>query len=123
MAMVGLSEAAKLAGKNRTTVFRAMKTGRLSFTVNDAGERRVDIAELQRVFPATVAHNGESNMPHAAVLQAQNALLERQIALLERVNDDLRQRLDASEAERRNVQAQLSMAAPPRRPRLLKWFR
>jgi hypothetical protein len=37
---------------------------------------------------------------------------------LERTNDDLRQRLDASEVERRNVQAQLTalLCAPPSKP-------
>ena len=33
MASVGLSEAAKLTGRNQTTIHRATKTGRLSFTV------------------------------------------------------------------------------------------
>ena len=47
---IGLSEAAKLTGRNQSTIHRAMKTGRLSFTVGDDGERRIDPAELDRVF-------------------------------------------------------------------------
>jgi hypothetical protein len=108
MAQIGLSEAARLTGKNRTTIFRAMKSGRLSFTVNGAGERQVDIAELERVFPATGAAQPESNNPHIAVLRVQLEAERGKNALLERTNDDLRQRLDASEAERRNVHAQLT---------------
>jgi hypothetical protein len=135
MALIGLSEAAKLTGRNRTTIFRAMKAGRLSFTVNDAGERRIDTAELDRVFPATDANNGKSDNAHLAVLGAQLEAERRTNALLERANADLRQRLDASEAERRNTHAQLTAllmdkrespaADPPpvpRRRRLLTWL-
>jgi hypothetical protein len=108
MALIGLSEAAKYTGKNRTTIFRAMKTGRLSFSVNGDGERRVDTSELDRVFRATDADNSQSNSTGVAVLTAQLEAERRANALLERSNDDLRQRLDASEAERRNVHAQLT---------------
>src|SRR3954466_15610415 len=47
---LGLSEAAKLTGRNQSTIHRAMKTGRLSYTVGEGGERRVDTAELDRAF-------------------------------------------------------------------------
>ena len=47
---VGLRQAARMTGRNQSTVHRAMRTGRLSFTVNEAGERRIDLAELERVF-------------------------------------------------------------------------
>jgi hypothetical protein len=115
MAQIGLSEAAKLTGKNRTTIFRAMKSGRLTFTVNGAGERQVDVAELERVFPATSAAQPESNNPHIAVLRVQLEAERDKNALLERTNDDLRQRLDASETERRNVHAQLTALLTDRR--------
>jgi len=107
-----------------------MKSGRLSFTVNGAGERRIDAAELERVFPATAASNSESNTTHAAVLSAQLEAERRRNAQLESTNDDLRARLDASEAERRNVQAQLTalLTAPtadqpsPLGRRILGWL-
>jgi hypothetical protein len=131
MALIGLSEAARIAGKNRTTIFRAMKSGRLSFTVNCAGERQVDVAELERVFPATGAAQPESDNVHTAVLHAQLEAERSKNALLERANDDLRQRLDASEAERRNVHAQLGALlsdkreplAAERMPWWRRWFR
>lgn len=108
MAHIGLAEAARITGKNRSTIFRAMKTGRLSFSIDDAGERRIDMAELERVFPATVQRTGESNDAPNAVLHAQLDAERRQNALLEREMADLRRRLDASEEERRTVQAQLT---------------
>ena len=51
MALIGLTEAAKLTGKNKATIHRAMKDSRLSFTVAENGERQIDPAELERVFP------------------------------------------------------------------------
>jgi hypothetical protein len=102
MALVGLSEAARITGRNRTTIFRAMKSGRLSFTTNGAGERQVDVAELERVFAATDAEQPKSDATHVAVLGAQLDAERRQNALLERTCEDLRRRLDEADAERRN---------------------
>jgi predicted site-specific integrase-resolvase len=48
--MLGLSEAARLVGRDASTLHRAMKTGRLSYTVDAAGKRQLDPAELERVF-------------------------------------------------------------------------
>jgi hypothetical protein len=69
------------------------------------------------------------------VVSAQLEAERRTNALLERTNDDLRQRLDASEAERRNMHAQLTallmdkrespVADPPPRSwprRVLAWL-
>ena len=58
MASIGLSEAARLTGRNQSTIHRAMKAGRLSYTVDETGERRIDTAELDRVFPIKI--NGAS---------------------------------------------------------------
>lgn len=108
MTQLSLGEAAKICGRNRTTIFRAMKSGRLSFSVNGAGERQVDLAELERVFPTATTERNSSNATHAALLAAQLEGERGKIALLERTNDELRQRLEASETERRTVQAQLN---------------
>jgi len=40
MALVGLHEASRIVGRNRSALHRAMKTGRLSYTLDEAGERR-----------------------------------------------------------------------------------
>lgn len=50
MALVSISEAAKLVGKARTTLYRAVASGRLSATTNATGETVIDIAELSRVY-------------------------------------------------------------------------
>jgi hypothetical protein len=51
MSKVGLMKAAELTGKSASTIHRAMKAGRLSFDMNEHGERVVDASELFRVFP------------------------------------------------------------------------
>jgi hypothetical protein len=110
MALVGLSEAAKLTGRNQTTIHRAMKAGRLSYTVDDAGDRRIDTAELDRVFKVNGA------IPEAMAQPVQSHVTPvRDSPLLQQLLDDrdatirdLRARLDSSEEERRRVQAQLT---------------
>ena len=50
MASIGIAAAARLAGVNASTVHRAMQSGRLSYSTDSAGHRRIDVAELGRAF-------------------------------------------------------------------------
>lgn len=50
MTILGISAAARAAGINRSTLQRAIKTGRISTTIDAAGERGIDLAELLRAF-------------------------------------------------------------------------
>ena len=149
MAQIGLRQAARLSGRNQSTLHRAMKAGRLSYTVDAAGQRRIDTAELDRVFgPLTLrngsngaqgstkdgaglfdtsgsaptsfgdgasgassAHAGQSNTAHAG----EHAALERLLADREASIADLRGRLDASEAERRQLSERLTAVLTDRR--------
>src|SRR4051794_3724515 len=111
MPAVGLSEAAKLTGRNQSTIHRAMKTGRITFTVADSGERRIDVAELERAFglkgsarPDAIAQPIQSNAVQAGELAALQRLLDDRETTIR----DLRARLDASETERRAAQAQVA---------------
>jgi hypothetical protein len=51
LAKVSISEAARLAGKSRTTLLRLIKTGELSVSTGERNSRMIDISELARVFP------------------------------------------------------------------------
>jgi hypothetical protein len=111
MPSVGLSEAAKLTGRNQSTIHRAMKVGRLAYTVEASGERRIDVSELDRVFGVktdasadAMAQPVQSNAAQAGELAALQRLLDDREATIR----DLRARLDASEAERRAAQAMLT---------------
>jgi hypothetical protein len=48
MPLIGLKQAAEMTGKNQSTIHRAMKSGKLSFKVDDSGQRLIDPAELER---------------------------------------------------------------------------
>jgi len=50
MAKVGAQRAADLTGRSKSTVQRAMNSGKLSFEVDGNGRRLIDVSELDRVF-------------------------------------------------------------------------
>ena len=149
MAAIGLAEAARLTGKNQSTIHRAMKTGRLSFSLGPGGEREIDPAELHRVFGVAVGgsppRNGATdaaglhrNSAQGGELAALQRLLddrERTIADLREAIRDYRTRLDKSEADRERVQERLtgllthrqagsvpSTTRQSRRPWWQRWF-
>ena len=49
--LLSLGQAARLAGKPKTTIARAIASGRLSAGRNDAGGYAIQVAELERVYP------------------------------------------------------------------------
>jgi septal ring factor EnvC (AmiA/AmiB activator) len=135
MATVGIAEAARMAGVAQSTVHRAMQAGRLSYTIDPAGKRRIDVAELQRVFeikpaheadlagsngalPENIARTVQRKTAHHAETEAMRRVLDEHERTIARQDeairdlraslDDLRARLDASEAERRRVQERLT---------------
>lgn len=102
--MYTLSEAATAVGKNKTTVLRAIRRGRVSGERLEDGTYRIDPAELHRVFPpappASVREEpdaGARHDPHrpetsdAPADGAPATALERDLAVL-------RVRFEASEA-------------------------
>jgi hypothetical protein len=122
------TEAARLSGRSRETVFRAMKKGRLSYTVNDAGERRIDPAELERVFPRDTSRQDGHGVTLSATRQDQVTELTVRLEAerekneeLRRTVEDLRRRLDDSEAERRRVTEQWHAMLSPPAPRRTWW--
>ena len=46
-----LNEAAKATGKSKTTIHRALKSGKVSAAKTDSGAYAIEPAELHRVFP------------------------------------------------------------------------
>jgi DNA-binding MurR/RpiR family transcriptional regulator len=83
-----LAEAAAACGVNKSTVLRAVKSGRISGTRDDLGVWHVEAAELHRIFPpvAAAAASPEALPRHASPDAATDAL----IAELRAVIADLR---------------------------------
>jgi hypothetical protein len=124
MASIGLSEAARLTGKPRSTIHRAMKDGCLSYTVGPDGARLIDPAELERVYPLqadsntatdalSVSRNKLQHLDLVAELAAERARVEGLEARLTDAQDqiaDLRQQRDREAVERVRTQTQLAEA-------------
>jgi hypothetical protein len=131
-----LSDAAKATGKNKTTIQRAIKTGKISAAKKDSGAYEIDPAELHRVFPFATAQRdarqGESNVAQRpsvaletnsleriaelekelAVAQSRSIGLEEQRQQMSETIEDLRGRLDRSEER---ITVLLAAPAPKRR--------
>jgi hypothetical protein len=107
-----LGQAAKAAGRSKTTIHRAITSGRLSASRTDTGDYSIDPAELARVFPTDRSGNGamERSVTDERLSAAQAERDRYRDIAEERLETirDLRSRLDASEGERRRVQAQLT---------------
>lgn len=61
MAKVGAQRAAELTGRSKSTVQRAMNSGKLSFEIDANGRRLIDASELDRVFGLLPQGNGAAN--------------------------------------------------------------
>ncbi len=79
MSKVGPQRAADLTGRSKSTIQRAMNTGKLSYEVDSAGRRVIDISELERVFGPVVA----DDEPVIDMGQAVKAELQRAADMLE----------------------------------------
>jgi len=101
MALIGLAEAARLSGKNRATIHRAMKSGKLAYSLAEGGERKIDISELERVFGtrATIG-NGAQPLQSDELQRREIETLRDFLAESRAAVADLRRRLDESEAWR-----------------------
>ena len=133
MAAIGLAEAARLTRKNQSTIHRAMASGKLSYTKDAAGEWRIDVAELERVFglKTLARHDGfggdgasagddaatvQSKITHGGELAALRELIERQDATIA----DLRASIRSITDEKR---ALLALLTGSRVPWWRWWFR
>jgi len=108
-----LGEAARAVGRSKTTLGRAIKSGRISASRAEDGSYLIDPAELHRVFSVTRdrypsmersgTHNGPEPAPSPETLVLRQLLEERERLVGEQAETirDLRQRLDVAVTERR----------------------
>jgi hypothetical protein len=79
--------AAKLTGKDRSTILRAVESGRLSADKDERGQWLIDPAELERVY-------GQLRMPDAGVAASNPDTYALQVAALTREVELLRETLE-----------------------------
>ena len=120
MSTFRLSEAAEQIGVSKSTLFRAIRAGRLSATRTDDGLFLIDAAELFRVYPAKGQPVAETRaeertvVHHATVdamveIRVRNAELEAQVKALREMLDEARKHGEAW-----RTQAERLVIAPPR---------
>ncbi len=128
---LSLSAAARATGRSKSTIGRAIKSGKLSARRDDAGGYHIDASELARAFEwdpsgpvpwSATAPPGPIAGPSVPV-----EVLEAKLALLEQALDrerealaherettaDLRQRLNRSDEQVRAFLGQAASVPPP----------
>lgn len=108
MANLSLRQAAEHVGKSKSTIFRAIQSGRLSARKTDDGEFAIDPAELFRVYPpvkavVAPAHSAQQSVGHDATpveTAVKIAELETEVRLLRELLDEVRANRDELRAER-----------------------
>ena len=86
MPLLSIAQAARTAGVARSTIYAHLRSGKLSAVRTPTGERRIDAAELSRVYDA-VGHTAQSDVvsptpQDTAILQTRIEALEAQNRLL-----------------------------------------
>ncbi len=114
MAKVGPQRAAELTGVSKSTVQRAMKAGKLSYEIDNAGRRVIDVSELERVFglapqggsaPATANVSIENELEKAAsMIEAER--MKMRIRMLEDQLDASREHIEDLKEQRDQWQKQ-----------------
>jgi excisionase family DNA binding protein len=129
MSTLRLSEAAEQVGVSKSTLFRAIRAGRLSATRTHDGLFLIDAAELFRVYPAKGQPVAETRIEERAVvhhatvdqlveMRVRNAELEAQTKALREMLDEARKHGEAWRA-----QAERLALAPPQRRSWWSWRR
>ena len=86
MTILTMTQAAQQAGISRSTLYRAIRAGRISMVSLPTGKHGIDTAELIRVFgplqPNTVQKKQDGTLSDIAVLRERCASLQREVEWL-----------------------------------------
>lgn len=102
---LSLRQAADQCGKSRSTIHRALQSGKLSGSKDDSGEWSIEGAELARVFPwdnnghdqREAVEQQRATPDMGEVMAVKVAMLEQQLEREQDTVADLRKRLDRAE--------------------------
>lgn len=92
MSFLTLSQAAKATSKSKSTLNRAIKTGRLSATRNEDGTFSIDPSELSRVFPKNASERASYVTDERQTERSGTEVLSK-IAMLEQLLEREREAL------------------------------
>jgi excisionase family DNA binding protein len=117
--MLTLTQAAKATGKSKSTLLRAIKTGRISAHKDESGMFMIDAAELHRVFsvgidaPHDAVMTRHATADDAAMLRGEVTLLREQLDREREFNRQLSSLLGEEREERRKLTAMLTHQPEP----------
>ena len=130
-----LGKAAKETGLSKTTISKAIRSGRLLASRTDDGQYRIAPDELFRVYPqvdrkddgSVYPIDTPSNLIEVTRLQAENLYLKETVTRLEGDRDWLRGQLDMQQGVAQSLTRQLeslspSIQATPTKPRQWIWL-
>ncbi len=107
MAKLNVSQAARAVGKERTTLHRHIKAGKLTVEKDALGNPAIDVSELQRVYgtvkmdvaPATVKQNDEKPQSDPRWAEAEFQMLQLKLDHAKQERDAERERRQRAENE------------------------
>lgn len=109
MAKVGAQRAADLTGKSKSTIQRAMNSGKLSYEIDSNNRRIIDVSELERVFGL----DGQEKANEAVETELKKATdmiemerMKMRIRMLEDQLDGTREQLEDMRGQRDEWQKQ-----------------
>lgn len=129
MALVSISEAARLIGKSRTTIHRYISNGKLSTCTDKLGAKKLDTSELLRVFGAfDCAHTEHSDTvtteQHVTPLRTnetdKNKQLEHEIEHLKQLVTAQQSHIDSLKQAMLLIESKLPVTPEPVAPMSVK---
>jgi hypothetical protein len=101
--------AAKAVGKTKSTITKAIASGKLSAVKNDSGAWEIEVSELHRVYPPTLPETGEIERYDTPKETARNS---NEIAALERLLKASQEQIDDLKADRDEWRKQANRLLP-----------
>jgi len=119
-----LAQAAEAVGVNKTTILRAIKSGKVSGSRDDFNQWRIQVAELHRVYPPVPQRGDDEATQQDAPAAA--AAFESEISGLRQVVELLRAQLDETRRDRDRwadtATAALRVLPPPAEKKRRWWW-
>lgn len=113
MAKVGAQRAAELTGKSKSTIQRAMNSGKVSFEVDANGRRVIDVSEIERAFGLKESATSSSGKSVEQELEKASSMIEMErmkmrIKMLEDQLETANTQIEDLKAQRDQWQKQAS---------------
>ncbi|MGH7867036.1 MAG: hypothetical protein ACREP9_05220 [Candidatus Dormibacteraceae bacterium] len=130
---VGINLAARLTGKNKATISRDTKSGKLSATVREDGSKSYQVVELERVYgklrnPDTSDEPGVNHRNEPADITSVTSVFPEVVKAKDEVIDILKQQVEDLKRDRDNWREQAlrilpaPVKEPPAPPQKTPWW-